>query len=295
MKTKLILVVGQRLFKYGFENIFPDKDKNDYIDESDWKKKGLVRKLILASKYRIIHYYWGSKVRLPEILFLKMLGVKPIIHFIGTDVIHISRRKRKILRHKIFDFLKVKRVAVNSALCEELKTLNLKAEPVYFLNRILTGSETPLPEKFSVLCYVPSGREKFFRLNWIFYAAEKLPDVLFTILPNNNKSSLPNIKFIDKVPYERFIELIQNHSIFVRIPQHDGEPQSRLETLSCSRKMIWSFSDAFTETVNNQDELVDKIKKLKKENSLNLEGKKYVMEKYSFDKIRLQFFKLWEL
>ena len=59
--------------------------------------------------------------------------------------------------------------------------------------------------------------------------------------------------------------------------------------------MIWSFSDAFTETVNNQDELVDKIKKFKKENSLNLEGKKYVMEKYSFDKIRLHFFKLWEL
>jgi hypothetical protein len=178
-----------------------------------------------------------------------------------------------------------------------------------FVNHPVTDREKPLPRRFSAIAYVPSGSESFYRLDWILEAAGRLPDIPFTVFPSGGAPgpgsepgagpgswagagrNLPNVRFagrLDDVP-----DAMARHSVFLRLPRHDGLPSTLIEALSCARQVIWTNDHPHCLRAGGADELVRLLRKLKAENRPNREGKSYVLKTYPVGALRSQYALIW--
>ncbi len=289
-----ILVISWKYFKEGFNELFGANNSFECVErDSVWKKMPLYSRLRYANKFDVLHYFPG-KIHLLEVILMKILGIKIILHFIGTDVMKLLGSKRKRFRLKLFQLLGCRIVAVHKRLIDELKSVGINAALVPFVNRVLKDNEAPLPDKFSVIAYVPKKRETHFRMELIEKAALAFPDVQFTVFPNDYQNKdVPNIVSIPYIPHDRVIKEICRHSAFLRLTVHDGLPNTVLEALSCARPVIWSFDHEYCYTVTNEEQLFSSIKQIKNQKQLNTEGKHFVLTAYSSENLSKLFHTLW--
>lgn len=290
-----ILVISWNYFQEGFNELFEKNLSFECIDrDSVWKKKTLYSKIRYGSSFDILHYFPG-KISFFEVLFLRFTGKKIILHFIGTDVTNVIASKRRLCRLRLFQWLGCHIVAVHERLIGELQSVGIKARLVPFVNRVLRDHEAPLPKEFSVLAYVPQGREKHFSLEMIEKAARTFDDVVFTLFPrDSHNKKIPNISSIPHVPHDEIIKLFQDHSIFLRLTVHDGLPNTVLEALSCARPVVWSFKEKYCYTVKGEEQLISTLQRIRDQNKLNREGKQYVLKRYDAAHLRMTFHSLWE-
>jgi len=290
-----ILVISWNYFREGFNELFEEYTSFDCIDRNSvWNKKTLYSKIRYGSSFDILHYFPG-KITFFEVLFLRFAGKKIILHFIGTDVMNVITSKRRSCRLKLFQWLGCHIVTVHNRLIEELQSVGINAKLVPFVNRVLSDHEFPLPKQFSVLAYVPQGREKHFCLELIEKAARTFDDVLFTLFPNDyHNKDIPNISSIPHVSHNKIIQLFQDHSVFIRLTVHDGLPNTILEALSCARPVVWSFKEKYCYVVKDEKQLISTLQRIRDQNKLNKEGKQYVLKRYDAANLRMTFHSLWK-
>jgi hypothetical protein len=104
----------------------------------------------------------------------------------------------------------------------------------------------PLPERFAVLCYLPTHRFDFFRGDVILAAADQLPDVSFEVVGNrvlDVPDSPANVRWHGWVAdmAARYAAV----SAIVRIPTHDGFGNSVIEGLMFGRHVIYTYDVPF--------------------------------------------------
>jgi len=291
--SKKVLVIGWDVFKNGFDLIFRPESENRFIGKSGfWKKLGTSRRIKFCREFDVIHYFWGLN-NFWEIFFLRLLRKDVIIHFIGSDVLEILRNKRKRIEMKILGYLGVKFYCVSDNLKNELKTVNISAETVPFLNFRITDHSEPLPEQFSVIAYIPENKENFYNADIILNAAELLPEIKFTIFPNSKDFNLKNVTSVPNIEHRKIFDEFNKHNLFIRITEHDGFPNTISEALTCARQVVWSEKHKFCYQASTTDELINIIRELKKNPSLNEAGKKFVLDRYNSNVLKEQYYKLW--
>lgn len=292
-KKPKVLVIGWTYFRTGFDFIFNGDAEFKYIGkENEWDKLTPWQRAKYARRFDVIHYFW-AKVKMAEILLLKFRRstANIILHFIGSDVTLICQKKRRIFEYKFYQALGAQIFADHQNLIDELDSIGIKAKLLTLVNANLEANEQPLPQSFSVLAYVPKNKERFYNLALIETAAERLPDIHFTVLRNDKKFIASNIS--SETYAENIIEEINRHHVFIRLTEHDGLPCTILEALSCARHVIWSFQHEHCYQASSVEELVQILTTLKQENSLNTKGKEFVLKNYSIDRIRKNFYEVW--
>ncbi len=291
--SEKVLVVGFGYFRKGFEQIFGGRSGFAYCEkERHWDKWSLWQRARFARRFRIIHFFW-ARITLAEFLWLKLWNptLRIILHFIGSDVTLVVAKKRRVWEYRFYQLCGVAFYADHIHLIEELAIQKIEARLLVLVNSDIKARSLPLPEKFSVLAYVPQGKEDFYHLDWIISAAEALPEVSFTIWRNDRKFEQSNIRIRGHIS-DVFAEMAL-HSVFVRLTEHDGLPCTLVEALSCGRQVIWSFAHPYCYRVNSADELIAVLKHLQHQAKFNAEGQAYVVQRYNVDRVREDFFHVW--
>lgn len=241
-----------------------------------------------------------------------------VVHWIGSDILAVKQATQKE-KEWVLNWLD-NNVDIN--LCEfeqtrkELEEMGIKARVVPFPPQTMYETQ-PLPEKFSVACYLPYVNSGFYQPDLVHDIAKSLPDVNFYYFGNPMlMGQKDNVIHCGSVNMFEKDDLIKKTSMILRITPHDGLPLSVIEWILAGRNAITTIPMNYAYQVNlnlqmtgdkNKDKkifednkkiIIDKIKEIKKANKQNLDGSNYYRELcnpnkfketvYSFMKIDIQ-------
>jgi len=257
-----------------------------HVDSIDWRHMGPIRRLRMLRSHDLVHFYWGRRVRVEEVLACRLSGTRVIYTFVGSDVLRLRegagwKRIRARLALCRADCV----TAVAPWLSDELKALGIDSRFMPFAFVRKPAGVAPLPERFTVLTYVPIRKESFYGWDLIHRLALDFPDVAFSVVGHDGTSlpNLPNVRYHGWV--KAFEPLAEQASVFLRLTRHDGLARTVLESLACCRHVLWTYSYPFCRQVKDYDTLRSQLRDLQQHPSLNEAGGRYVWERFSRDRI----------
>jgi hypothetical protein len=241
----------------------------------------------------------------------------PIIinHWIGSDVIHESRRNRqegfRRIENCIQDYIFYRKrkmgglINLTSApwLVNELSVLNIGATylAITTLDLDELGKLTEdLPKDIDFLSYVPFRSFEFYGGDKILKIAERWQNYKFLIIcvdldeiPFEFVEKMPkNVILSPKVGRKKMIEFYKRSKFLIRYTQHDAISLSVLEALYFKLQVLWTYDFPFTCKIHNPEDLSDSIPDLIENWYPNDEGQMFVIENYSTQKFRENFIKV---
>ena len=199
---------------------------------------------------------------------------KIIAWWIGTDVLH------SIIYRLDFSKVNIKHICVHERLQTELKTINVDSKVVPLIADKI--ADIPFPEKPGVLLYIPDEREVFFNLNVLLNIIRKNPDIDFYVYGRKKAiKGFSNLYNVGMIYGNDKIELYKKISLYIRIPFHDGLPNSMIEMLTNGRRVIHNYPYSYVDFLcSNMDDLNSMVNKLYNK-SLEKEALEYYRSNYN--------------
>jgi len=152
-----------------------------------------------------------------------------------------------------------------------------------------TYQATPIQRWDNILCYVPTGREDFFRWSWILEVARDYPEIGFSILARQETpKEVTNVRAIQEVQGEEKRRLFESCFTYLRPVEHDGIGLTLVEMAQLGRYVFHSDTRIpFVGPARSVGEIefgIDRI--LSEKKSPDPEVSTYYVNEYSYDKLR---------
>lgn len=227
--------------------------------------------------------------------FALLLNKKVVLSWIGNDVMDAVPRIKKGLFNLNY-IHKTIHTTNSSWLKDELKEVNIDARYLTIYMYKEKKRKISITKKFSVLCYVAKGEEKFYGIETIIKLANDFPHIDFKIAGINNYPNIPsNIKLLGWVNMDHEYE---NATVYIRYPKHDGEAHSVLEALSYGKTVFYNRNYPFVNYVNTYKELRNGLENTLleyKNNTLtpNYNAIEHIKKNYTFDKVYKEYMHLF--
>ena len=184
---------------------------------------------------------------------------------------------------------------------DEIQALGLKCEfvPITWVPKV--ERPHPLPERFSVLVYLPDAeRAPLYGMERILQVARSLPHISFELVGLTNGSVLdppPNLRMQGRIA--DMAEVYRRSSVYWRPVAHDGLSFMSLEAMSHGRHVIWSYSYPHcrqSRSAETDREEIIRLHDLHQRNllSLNESAVAMVAERFSLETIRKDYLRRWE-
>ena len=181
---------------------------------------------------------------------------KKVIHFVGSDIwqlFHIPYIHLKNVWRPYFESAVDEVLAEDAFTQSELMELGIKSKVVP-LPPLKLFEPRPLPDKFTVACYMPGVNRDFYRPNEMIEIAKRMPDVHFKFF--GNPAQIGTDPLLPKnIEYAGYVtdmdKFISECSAIMRFPIHDGLPISVLEFLLAGRYSIQSVPVMHTLCLQN--------------------------------------------
>jgi len=284
---KFLCVTGSQQFADGMELLFANipEMQIDIICRHDSSWKRYIKRFFLLRNYDVLYLFWAD-FKIYRLLMYKLAGVKVINHFIGSDILKIINSPfRPRLMPLVNSLSKI--ICVSPLLQQELKNLGVEADLIPFTNLELKKREIDYPETRSAVIYIPNHNIEFYNFEMLMELARRFPDVEFMIFPfDNSEIKLPdNVKSRASIPRQQMFDFISKYRVFIRLPRHDGLPNTLLEALSIGRWCIWNFEFPHTFRVSDIDSLTEMFNLLINKKDPNYEAAEYVIDNFSHSHI----------
>ncbi len=291
--NKKILFVSFEHFADLAYNLLKDELIHFHVIQYEvWNRLDLISKILLLRKYDIVHSFW-AKNSYNDIIACRLTGTKYINHYIGSDVLHVTKGSRKALRKALtIHKYSWKTLADSENLIEELKCAgidNVGLLQIFFYDKsLLTESSDDLKEK-SVLTYIPEGKEDFYGLDFIVEAAKKFPLTKFIVSANSGKyENMPaNIVFLGWV--NNIDKYLEECFIYIRNTKHDGFPTSVMQALLRGKHVLCTQKIPFTKTVS-----IEGIAECLNMNDPNEKGRDFALKNYSKEEVIKKFLDVYK-
>lgn len=240
-----------------------------------YKKKNIC--LFLVGLYFPRHQFYNKISHFRRIIIL----------FAGSDILKLNEMSKKE-RNAIFNRLK-KDGAVFATESPEIQTrikkmYGLDTEIIYLPSKHkFPESPMPMPDKFSIGCYMPDTPKKtFYGYNTIIEVVRTLKDVDFYFYSwkgyssDKSEKQIKNMKCL-KDPVSDMSGFLKNISCGLRITDHDTYSMSAIEYNMAGRWFINNHPMPHCDKVDHipkAEDVIDLIKKIMKRDGTNLKGKK---------------------
>ncbi len=213
---------------------------------------------------------------------LKAARKKVIFHWIGSDWYGLSRRPLSRVMLRLFRAGVDLHIADAPWLVDDLAAAGLEAHLVPTISEKMGGELEPMPSRFSVMAYLPNRRRDFYGWPVIRLIAERLPSLEVVAVGGGPEAGAPaNVRFTGLVDGEAMGRLYREVSALVRPTSHDGLSQMVLEALLRGRQVVWSRAFPFCIRAATPEEFAAAVAGLASSCPQNVEGSRYVAERYS--------------
>jgi len=246
-------------------------------------------------------FLWGARISFGKFLqAARFFDKRKIVFFwAGSDVLGAQTQ----FAEGIFEPWIAKKTHWAGApwLCEEIRAMGLKCEfvPITWVSKV--GRPQPLPERFSVLVYLPStSRAKLYGLERILQVSRSLPHVSFELIgliEGRVPDAPPNLCVQGRMA--DMAQVYRRTSVYWRPVGHDGLSFMSLEAMSHGRHVIWSYPFSHCHHSANAETDRAEIVRLhalheKKALLLNEPGMTMVNERFSIESIKRDYLRRWE-
>ncbi len=166
-----------------------------------------------------------------------------IIHWIGTDVLHMRTIMTYVQAKSIREMFKRQNTIhlfQSEQNAEEMRELGFEGTvlPLPVMNEF---KRVPMPEKFTVAVYDHDGVDQKWHKWLVMELTKAMPDVEFIFFGNKNAmGSERNTTWLGRVPIQT---VINKASCLLRLTVHDGYPVAPIEFLFSGRKSILNIPD----------------------------------------------------
>ncbi len=219
------------------------------------------------------------------IAILKKLNKKILRHWIGSDVMAMSHNPaKKKLMVEAGSYTDAN-ITQSTELQHELQALGVQSKIVRIITDDVTYHEVPMPQTFTVLCYLPKGKENFYGYETLVQLAKDFPDISFLVSSHDGDglTHLPNITYLGRV--DSADDLLNRASCLLRIVEHDGLSKMIIEALGKGRQVIWIYKFPFCHTATNYTETANALRTIATNgNTLNAGASDYVRSELSVKK-----------
>ncbi len=184
-----------------------------------------------------------------------------VVHWVGTDITLL--RNRPDLRSLFLEPNVVNLAEVDWTI-EELAEYGIKAQLAPLPPRIASEEVRPLPERFTVLIYMPRTRCDAYRKADCerLIAATYREGIRFLIAGGGDLSvpSEADVRDLGWCPDLR--DAYEDSTVLVRLTQRDGLSLMSLEALAHGRHVIWSQPFPYAINANGYDEVEQAVRDL---------------------------------
>lgn len=218
-------------------------------------------------------------------------------YWIGTDVQRtLADANAGSLRRRPFD--KARRdhhLAGAPWLAEELSRVGVPAQSVLFPADLPDIDEpSPLPERFTVMTYLPVNRFSEYGGEQLLAAARRLPDTHFRVIGGHHlRDHPPNVEALGWVSSMEAV--YRESSVVLRLTQHDALGATVREGLVHARHVISTHPLPHVDSVvfGDTDGLVERLTTLAARHSagtlaLNTAGREYAITAFDPGRLTLQ-------
>jgi hypothetical protein len=221
---------------------------------------------------------------------------RDVYYWIGTDVLRLieSVETGTLPEHSRTRICEAVNLAVAPHLVGELASAGISAESVPFPAGTLEIplDIPPLPERMTVISYIPDTRQEFYGLQTLLAAAKALPAVRFRFFRGTGEGvteAPDNVEFLGYV--DDMHEVYADSSVVVRLVEHDGDSSVIAEGLLYARPVIYSFDVPHTYHVpfGHSARLIRVLSELLDEHlshgiPLNNSGRQWALKEYDPDR-----------
>jgi len=229
-----------------FGRVFADFMSGDewefryYPDEGFQNLAAMLREVAACD----LLYQLGGRVTQGKFLRVaRAFGKKRIVmHWMGSDALDEQPEVREgkadpwVLRH-------LHHWAESDWMVREVRALGAPCELVPFPSALVPDAPSPLPDKFSVLVYVPTiERGELYGLDRILSVARELPDIPFELvgLLDGPIPDIPeNLQVHGRIP--NLLDFYRRCCVVWRPVRHDGVSWMVLESLGHGRHVLWTY------------------------------------------------------
>jgi len=210
-------------------------------------------------------YQLGGRITRGKFLqFARALNKKRIVmHWMGSDVVD-DRAAALAGMGDPWVLGEFHHWAESDWMVREVRSLGAACELVPFPSGLIPDTPSPLPEKFSVLVYMPTvERGNLYGLDRILKVARELPDVAFELvglLDGPIPEAPKNLHIHGRVP--NLLNFYRRASVVWRPVRHDGVSWMVLESLGHGRHVLWSYPFPGCIQVTGADDARDQIARL---------------------------------
>lgn len=286
MSGKKILVVGLPLFAKRFADRMSDFDKeNKYVFLNTYYKKVDQLKFLRHIKSADLVYSINGTLTSSKVFDIAMKHRKQIIfNWAGSDVLLAKDAIEKGSYVQEYIDYPI-HCAVAPWLSDELKEINIEAAYYPYLDfEKNVEPKTPNGDQLKVVSYINQADPNFYGLERIERLAEKLPNVLFSVIGMDKTSSFKNLSFYGWL--DNMDEFINDHHIVLRLTDHDGLSNFVLDGLSLGRTVIYNLPLEFCEVKKDVEQVVDFINTMDVNNwKVNTEAIDFVKSTFNKQKV----------
>ena len=289
-KNKQILLVGLNFWIHLIAGRIKEYHFTT-IDYYDWWKMSMKEKMRLIDQHDIVHYMWGHYDQ-KEFLYILLRFKKAYIHYMGSDVL---RAKKFGIKPWWCSKLANKTFCDSPNLQTELADMGIKAKVLPNPVPNLIFDLQPFPVQNRVLAYVNQVNENFYHIDDVEFIAQASPGWEFKIVGHDGKGRKPvhNLQYLGRVDKHTITRLIKESKIYLRLTDHDATGKMALEAMAQGRYVIRNMQWSHTIFVQNNEEAVQALKKLVRENKLNMNAYEYVRREWSDEITFGRFIKLY--
>ena len=272
----------------------------------DWKARVLStnsRLEVLASLFTLwrsdVWYSIGSPITDRWVNLCARILRKPrVIHWVGSDIEHY-RNTTPLHRH--MRNTAIKHLTEVSWTKDELQELGLRSEIVPLPLRHYSADIKPLPERFTILLYLPKTRPEFYgRTEYEGLLRHFAGQGLRVLVVGGGTIDAPEGVDVTNLGWrDDLASIFEQVTVLIRLTPRDGLSLMVLEALSFGRYVMWSKPFPYSIEVTSQQDLIEGLQRLldrhrAKTLAPQFEAARMVSERYSTERAVDGILRAWE-
>ena len=262
---------------------------NINIIDLNYSKVGKLKKLFLLLKniknIDLFYFGYGAYSLNYYLIIAKIFRKKVLCHWIGTDVLKAKENKKFKNVIKYIDT----NLSCSELIKKELAELGVPSKEIPIIPKEISKNYSKTPSQHAILAYLPEGKEEFYGLEYVKYAAEKYTNINFYIVGNAKNEILnsSNVKFLGNLSQGEMDELYDKITVLMRIPKHDGLSLMLLEALSKGKEVLYCYDFPGVRVIKSKLDVDIALKSILNVKPIaNKVGHDYVQKNYCIEDIR---------